>query len=132
MERQSSKHNPRLDDALKKGAEPLERTRHEPRAQESREAEPAADGERTPEPVGASTIGNASLTHDEVGFRQELARFLDRTIWPATRDELLRNAAEHGATDRVMNAFSALPARIYDGFPEVWETVSGHREPRKI
>jgi hypothetical protein len=132
MERQSSKHSPRVDDSLKKEVEPLERARSEPRMQESREAEPPADGERTPDPIGSSTIGNASLTHDEVEFRQELARFLDRTIWPATREDLMRNAAEHGAPDRVLEAFKRLPAATYEGFPNVWETVSGHREPRKI
>jgi hypothetical protein len=132
MERESSKHNPRVDDSMKRETEPLERARNEPRVQESREAEAPADGESTPDPIGASSMGNASLTPDEVEFRQELARFLDRTIWPATREDILRNAAEHGATDRVFEAFGRLPSRTYDGFPEVWETVSGHREPRKI
>ena len=45
MERQSSKHNPRVDDSMKKEAQPLERARNEPRVHESREAEPPADGE---------------------------------------------------------------------------------------
>jgi hypothetical protein len=110
MERESAKHNPRLDDSLKRGA----------------------DGEGMPDTVGSTSIGNASLTPDEVEFRQELARFLDRTIWPATREDLTRNAASHGAPDRVIEAFGRLPAGSFDGFPHVWEAVSGHREPRKI
>ena len=110
MERQSAKHNPRLDDALKSGT----------------------DGEGLPDAIGSSSIGNASLTHDEVEFRQELARFLDRTIWPATRDDLMRNAASHGAPDHVLAAFGRLPSETFDGFPQVWEEVSGHREPRSI
>ena len=132
MHRESAKHNPRVDDSMKKAAEPLVRTANEPRVEESREVEPPADGERTPDHVGSSSIRYASLTHDEVEFRQELARFLDRTIWPATREDILRNAAEHGAPDHVLQAFGRLPAQTYDGFPTVWETISGHREPRKI
>jgi hypothetical protein len=77
-------------------------------------------------------MGNASLTHDEVEFRHDLARYLDRTIWPATREAIMKNASEHGAPDRVLEAFRGLPSRTYGAFPSVWEEISGHREPRRI
>ena len=132
MERQSSKHNPRVDDSMKKEAEALLRSEREARTTESRLAEPPADGEPTPDPIVSSSIGNASLTHDEVELRQDLARFLDTTIWPATREGIVENAASHRAPDRVLELFGRLPPGAYEGFPNVWEAISGHREPRKI
>lgn len=132
MDRESAKHNPRVDDSMKKEAKALVRGANEPRVSESREVEPPADGERTPDRVGSSSLGNASLTHDEVEFRQDLARYLDRTIWPATREAIMKNASEHGALDHVLEAFRRLPSRTYDDFPQVWEDISGHREPRRM
>lgn len=117
---------------MKKEAAPLVRGANESRVSEAREVEPPADGERTPDHIGSTSIGNASLTPDEVEFRQELARFLDTTIWPATREDILANAADHGATDRVLEAYRGMPNGTYEGFPQVWETISGHREPRRI
>jgi hypothetical protein len=108
MERESSKHSPRVDDSLKQHAKP--------------------DGERAPDPIGSSSLGNASLTHDEVEFRQELARFLDRTIWPATRDDLLRNAAEHRATDRVLETFPG-PRSVASMRPCPFRSPMSRRRP---
>jgi hypothetical protein len=131
MERQSDKHSPRTDDDMKKDAGGLTRgTPVDPRAQESRAPEPPADGEPNPDEVISTTMGRASLSHAELELRHDLARFLDNTIWPATREEILVNAAEHNAPDHVIERFAAMPPGRYDGFPLVWETISGHHEPR--
>ena len=132
MERQSDKHNPRLDEEMKKQVAPLTNGTTESRAQESRWTEPPADGEPVPDEVVSSRGAPASLTHDEIELRQELARFLDTNIWPATRERILENAGEHGATDLAIQQLNRLPEGTYAGFPEVWETISGHREPRRV
>lgn len=132
MERQSDKHNPRLDEEMKKQVAPLMNGTTESRAQEARMSEPPADGEPVPDEVVSSGGGPASLTHDEVELRQELARFLDTNIWPATREEILTNAERHNATAVALEHLGRLPQQTYPGFPEVWETISGHREPRRV
>ncbi len=134
MERDSNKHSPRLDEEMKREVDPL--TRGAPvdsRAAESRASEPAADGERQPDQVGSTTeAGTGSLTPQEVELRQDLARFLDGKIFPATQDDVLANARSNGAPEHVTAWFKRLPNRTYEGFPEVWETGSGHDEPRAL
>lgn len=132
MERQSDKHNPRLDEEMKKQVAPLTNATTESRAQEARMSEPPADGEPVPDAVLSSRGGPASLTHDEVELRQELARFLDTNIWPASREEIISNAESHNATAQALEHLRRLPQQTYPGFPEVWETISGHREPRRV
>ncbi len=132
MERQSDKHSPRLDEDLKRQVAPLTNGLADTRAQEARAPEPPADGEPVPDEVVSARGGPASLTHDEVELRQELARFLDTTIWPATREQIIENATEHHATDLALGHLMRLPSGTYPGFPEVWETLSGHNEPRRI
>jgi mono/diheme cytochrome c family protein len=93
MERISSKHGPRLDDALAEEAAPLVHgAAHEPRAQEHRESE-----ETTGLPPGGAVA------------RREIARHLDSRTFPADRDAIVGNATENGAPDSVLGLLSALP-----------------------
>jgi hypothetical protein len=132
MERQSDKHSPRVDEEMKRQVAPLTNGTAETRAQEARQPEPPADGEPMPDEVVSARGGPASLTHDEIELRQELARFLDTTIWPATREEIIDNASAHHATEVAIAHLKRLPERTYPGFPDVWEAISGHNEPRRI
>jgi hypothetical protein len=126
MERQSSKHGPRLDDELKHETESLERGAPvESRVEEEREHEPAGDGEREP---SSRTAAAALLGPDETSARRELSRHLGLRVFPATRDELLDVATENGAPEPVLDALNRLPegqrfATVYD----VWEALTGRR-----
>ncbi len=109
MERISSKHGPRLDDALAEEAAPLVHgAAHEPRAQEHRESEETAGL-----PPGGAVA------------RREIARHLDSRIFPAGRDAIVGNAAENGAPDSVLGLLSALPGGVtYRNQHDLWEGVS--------
>lgn len=133
MERESNKHNPRVDEEMKREVASI--THGAPvdsRAEEFREHEAPADGEPTSDGViSTDQPGTGSLTPEEVELRQDLARSIDR-IFPATKEELVSNAIANGAPERVVAWYKRLPDRSYEGFPQVWEVGSGHTEPRAV
>ena len=99
MERRSAKHNPRLDDELKKEVQSLERGAPlEARRDEYREQEGAADGEREP---SARTSPPGSLDLGDPDARTELSRHLRLSIFPADRDRLLAEAGDNDAPQPV-------------------------------
>ena len=126
MERQSSKHGPRVDDELKHETEPLERGAPvEPRVEEDREHEPAADGEREP---SSRTAAGPLLGPDETNARRELSRHLGLHAFPATRDKLVHVATENHAPTHVLEMLSRLREdRTFRTVYDVWEALTGHR-----
>lgn len=133
MERGSDKHGPRLDEEMKREVGSM--THGAPvdsRAQEFRAPEGEADREPVPDQViSTGDAGTGSLSPQEVELRHDLARFIDR-VFPATKQELIDNAAEHSAPDHVIAWYERLPDQSYEGFPQVWEVGSGHDEPRAL
>jgi hypothetical protein len=129
VERESDKHNPRLDEEMKKEAQSF--TQGSPvdsRAQESREKEPPADGEPTPDEVVSTTVvGGEGLTHDELEARQDLARYIEGSIFPASREAIIADAEAMGAPEHVVTRLAQLPEGRYDGFPDVWKAVARSR-----
>jgi hypothetical protein len=128
MERQSNKHNPRLDDEMKKEVAPF--TTGEPadsRADEGREKEGPADGEPTPDAIislgGDPYPGGERLTHEELELRHDLARYIERRIFPAEREEVVASARRMRAPREVIERLERLPSGFYDGFPAVWESL---------
>jgi hypothetical protein len=108
MDRDSNKHGPRVDEEMKKEARSFTQgSPVESRAQESREKEGPADGQPT---------------------RHDVARYLERRIFPASRDEILTNAANAGAPQGVIERLQRLPEATYEGFPQVWEAVGGQTD----
>lgn len=124
MERETDKHNPRVDDAmahdvesLLKGA-PVESRAQEARLQEDPgvgpgrrfDAEPAAPG----------------LSASEVDERAELSRHLASVEFPAGREELVAAARENMAAEDILAALRSLPAE--ETFPTVqavWQSLGG-------
>lgn len=131
MERESDKHNPRVDEEMKEETRSMvQGAPVESRAQESREKEGGSDDQPSPDAVTA-TDGDTpprSLSHDEIELRQDLARFLDGSIFPARRDEIVANATEHHAPPDIINRFRRLPEQTFAGFPEVWTALGGRIE----
>jgi hypothetical protein len=122
-ERGSTRHSPRLDDALEDEVQSLVRGAPvEARAEEWRWAEAPAEGEPTP---------NAFPAVDNVGLRSQLAISLRPGAFPADRDRLIEVAREQHADDTMVNWLSALPAgREFENVERVWEALGGARETR--
>lgn len=122
-------HGARVDDVLASEAEPITRTGHSGRSEESLEVEPS--GEDQPDvdlaPGGTLTGGTpAGIDADTVQLRAELARWLDRADFPATGADLVEAARDHRAPDAVADELARLePTRSYDRVGEVVRAL-GH------
>jgi uncharacterized protein DUF2795 len=126
-ERDSNKHSPRLDDALKKevgsllGGSPAESRREEWREQEG-----AADDEREP---SSRTADPNALGPDNETARAELSRHLRLSAFPGDRDALLAEAEANDARQAVLNALRQLPPDVeFATVYEVWEALGGEIE----
>ena len=131
MERESNKHSPRIDEEMKRETAPL--THGAPvdsRAQESREKEGPADGEPTPDEVITTKDATPprSLPDEQIELRRDLARYLERAIFPASREEVLENARAAGAPEQIIKEFERLPTGRFAGFPDVWAALGGEIE----
>lgn len=121
LQRDSNKHSPKLDDEMKRETESLVRGAPvEARVEESREKEPAADGE----PFAASWT-SSRLGPDALSARAEFARFLHPSAFPATRDELIAEARGNNAYDAVVELLHELPdgGRRFATSAEVWDNL---------
>jgi hypothetical protein len=123
VERDTTKHGPRLDDELKRETESLVRGAPvESRAEEWREQEGAGEDER--EPSARTRPGGPDP--DEVAERSDISRHLRLSIFPADRDALLHEAQENNAPDNVLRDLRRLPPDISFGtVHEVWAALSG-------
>jgi hypothetical protein len=125
MVRISTKHGARVDEELAHEVESLQRGAPvEARSESYRQQEGAADGEREP---SARTAPADQLGPDEVSARTELSRHLRLRVFPATRDELLKEAGENTAPPAVVEALAGLPPDLSFGtVHEVWQALGGN------
>jgi Protein of unknown function (DUF2795) len=99
------------DDELKREMQGELKANRAVRAQEDREPQPSGEdqpfaesGPSVPEPSVPS-----GMTPEGVTVRSDLARHLERTIYPAQRAELLGALQRHQAPDALVQRVSALP-----------------------
>ena len=118
-DRGSDKHGSRVDEEMKHETRGLEQGAPvEPRAEESRQQEAAADGEPGPDA--------RPLVESDAEARAELARHLEPSGFPTDRDGLLASASDQGAPQDVIDTLSRLPeGREYRNVEEVWEALGG-------
>ena len=95
----SATHGPAEDEAIKRQEWP------EPGS----DAAEAADATWASPGRFAGTPGFADW--EAIELRSDLARHLDRTAFPATREHLLETLSGHGADDRLLDLVSSLPGR---------------------
>ena len=125
MERESDKHSPRVDEEMKKETRSFTQGAPvESRAQESREKEGPADGEPTPDEVIATESASSSMSHEELETRQDIARYIEGSIFPTGRDEIIDDARRMGAPQEVVARLKQLPAGRYESFRDVWQRLS--------
>lgn len=128
----SDKHGPMQDEDLKQAAEDLERSGREPRVEPSREQEPPGEDQPEPDaaPDGTLTGGTpAGVDATDVQWRSELARCLEPTAFPATREALLQSARDSSAPDGVVALLERLPAdQEFRNVQDVWQALGGDVE----
>jgi hypothetical protein len=136
MDRGSSKHGPRVDEAMAHEVRgQMQAGGAGARAEEWREPEPP--GEDQPEASwipGGERPGGAppGLTVDEAEQRSQLGRYLDLSVLPADRDGLRRNAEENRAPDVVLAEVERLPSgTTFHTVSQVWAALGGDNEQRR-
>ena len=103
-EQGSGTHGPVRDDAIKK----VEREEAHDLAKEW--PEPEDEGEEAdPDATWAPEGRFAGREWEAIELRSDLARHLDRTVWPATRERLLEILTERNAGDRLLELVTSLP-----------------------
>ena len=129
MTRESTKHGPNLDDALKHETRSLEQGAPiEARSQESREAEGPGDADRD---VDAFTAPPGALGSHSIEARREISRHLRPSAFPADRAGLLAEAEEQNAPEPVLAALRTLPdGPVYQTAHEIWAALIGEHDPR--
>jgi hypothetical protein len=129
MTRESTKHGPKLDDAMKHETRPLEQGAPvESRVQESREAEGPGELDRD---VDARTAPPGALGSDSVEARRELSRHLRLSAFPADRAVLVAEAEEQNAPEPVLAVLRTLPGdATFETVHEVWAALEGYDDPR--
>ncbi|MFE4801044.1 DUF2795 domain-containing protein [Streptomyces sp. NPDC056708] len=114
MDRGSSRLSPHEDDQRKHELQGLLRSGHTTRANEAYDPEPPADddvrvdpGGPVPPPGAERERARAEAEAEEL--RAELARRLNRAVFPADRASLLRTLSDAYAPDALMDAVRELP-----------------------
>lgn len=110
-EQGSGTHGPVRDDAIKRQdqAEARDYVEEWPEP----ETEPDDETEREATWAPAARLADSPTPEDweAVELRSDLARHLDRTVWPATRERLLEILTERNAGDRLLELLTSLPGR---------------------
>jgi hypothetical protein len=130
MTRDSTKHGPKLDDALKGETRSLEQgAPAESRVQENREAEGPGEFDRD---VDARTAPPGALGSDAVEARREISRHLRLSAFPAGRAALVAEAEEQNAPEPVLAILRTLPEdATFETVHEVWAALEGYDDPRE-
>ena len=135
MERTSTKHGPRTDDALRHETESLTRgSPVESRAEESRMAEPPGDDDFLSSAVLHSLDPPImGMPADEVAARSMLAIGLRPGAFPADAPSLLRDAVANKAPEWVCATLRGVDqVQRYDNVQQLWEATGGHHELRTL
>lgn len=129
MDRESTKHSPRIDDQMVHETSGLlqgrtfDEGREEGFTQEAPE-DPGA-GRRPEVPIPDSPV-----QPDDADLRAEVAASLRPSAFPATDVDLRVIAREEHARQPVLDRLDALPEGTYQTVAEVWEATGGETERR--
>lgn len=108
----SNKTGPARDDELKKEMQGDLKASRAVRVEEAYEPEPSAGDQPLAEFEAGALAGAAptGMTPQDVIVRSELARHLERSLYPARRDALLDALQRHQAPDGLTDLVGRLPA----------------------
>lgn len=108
-EQGSGTHGPVRDDAIKRQDEAEARDYVEEWPQPDTEPDDETEQEATWAPAARLADSPTPEDWEAVELRSDLARHLDRTVWPATRESLLEILTERNAGDRLLERLTSLP-----------------------
>jgi Protein of unknown function (DUF2795) len=130
MDRSSDRHGPRIDEDLDRLTSSVTHGAPvESRAEEEREQEGPADDE----PVADAVIDRydaRDTAGDDLELRSELARHVEPSVFPASREAVIRSAQRERAPSEVLRWLERLPDGEYLNFEGAWEALGGQRERR--
>jgi hypothetical protein len=128
--RESTKHGPRMDEALKDETRSIEQGAPiEARSREDLEKEGPADSDRD---VDVHTAPPGALGSDPVEARRELSRHVRMSAFPTGRKGLLAEAEGQNAPEPVLNTLRRLPADAeFSTMHEVWAALEGYSNVRE-
>ena len=130
MERSSDRHGPRIDEELDHLTSSVTHGAPvESRAEEEREQEGPADDEPTPDAL-IEHFDVRGAAGDDFELRSELARHVEPSVFPASREEVIASAQRKRAPAEVLRWLERLPDGEYLNFEGVWEALGGQRERR--
>lgn len=130
MERSSDQHGPRIDEDLDRMTQSVTRGGPvESRAEEEREQEGPADEEPVPDAV-IHPPGSGDAAGDDFELRSEIARHLEPSVFPGSRDDVIGSAQRAQAPADVLRWLERLPDGHYPNVESVWEALGGERERR--
>ena len=107
VDRESSKHGPRLDEEMAHETQDVVRSGHSTHTEEWRQPEPIEEVRQPHLAAGGAPGGPGS---EDIEARSELARVLGRAAFPADTQTLQRRAAAAGLPDELAEAIARLPA----------------------
>jgi hypothetical protein len=107
-EQGSGTHGPVRDDAIKRQDEAEARDYVEEWPQPDTEPDDETEQEATWAPAARLADSPTPEDWEAVELRSDLARHLDRTVWPATRESLLEILTERNAGDRLLERLTSL------------------------
>ncbi|MCZ7415727.1 MULTISPECIES: DUF2795 domain-containing protein [unclassified Streptomyces] len=127
MQHGPNKGGPMRDDAAKEAVRSELQAGRSTRADDSREAEPPGEDQPEADLAPGTTLTGGTppgMTPDDVGLRNELARHLGISVYPAQRNDLLRTLRENNAPDRLVDLVSGLPAgHTYENVQEIMRAL---------
>ena len=110
-EQASGTHGPLRDDAIKRQDEAEARQYAGEWPEPEEEPEDETEREATWAPAARLAESPAGEDWEAVELRSDLARHLDRTVWPVSRDRLLEILTERNAGDGLLELAASLPER---------------------
>jgi hypothetical protein len=136
MEQSTDKHGPRLDEELKHETAGMVSAGRSTRAEEWRDPEPAGEDQPDVDLAPDTTLVGGTpdgMTAEDVERRSRLASYLDRSTFPAVRQQLVDDAVANHAPDDVVAELRGLPdGREFVNVNDVWTALGGGSEEHRF
>lgn len=136
MERGSSKHGARMDEALEAEVHGMMTANRETRGEQWNTAEPSGEDQPDVDLAPDGTLAGGvpdGMTEVDVEQRALIAACLGKEVWPAGSLALLAKARELQAPDQVLDQLQRLPdSAVFVNVQQVWQALQGGTESHRF